>query len=252
MGTETTQLLVIVLCSSKSVISNCMYSKHLCSSRHKQAAIKSCCLASEQLKDNFQKRSNEPVANLFMNQWQRWQQEHRNTPEWQHGGCSNISAPSVSQARRLQWRPGCLPTVDGTVNLDLHEVGLWCGSARRLLLITALSPREKLIKAGGLWEGLDNKKNNNKDYLCRDSYGNNSYEVLRGASGRAKYPAAFISQQKWEFRSVVVFFVFFRSTPLSFPLPASVFSEEWSVGAGGGSVYVCVCRWRGCVGEGRG
>lgn len=82
------------------------------------------------------------------------------------------------------------------LTLTCTRLGLWRGSARRLLLITAASPREKLIKAGGLWEGLDNKKNNNKDYLCRDSYGNNSYEVLRGASGRAKYPAAFISQQK--------------------------------------------------------
>lgn len=36
-------------------------------------------------------------------------------------------------------------------------------------------------------------------------------------------------------------FFFFISSPLSHLLPASVFSEEWSAGAGGGSVYVCVC-----------
>lgn len=70
----------------------------------------------------------------------------------------------------------------------------WGRSTRHLLLITASSPREKLIKVG------DN--NNNKDYLCHYSYGNNSYGVLRGASGRNKYPPAFILQNCFFFPPV--------------------------------------------------
>lgn len=84
----------------------------------------------------------------------------------------------------------------------------WGRSTRRLLLITASSPREKLIKVG------DN--NNNKDYLCHYSYGNNSYGVLRGASGRNKYPPAFILQKT-------------ESSEL-FLFPPLCFSEKWSVG----------------------
>lgn len=62
----------------------------------------------------------------------------------------------------------------------------WGTSTPCLLLITALSPRVELIKAG------DN--NNSKDYLSHYSYANKSYGVLR-ASGRNKRPPAFISQR---------------------------------------------------------
>lgn len=61
--------------------------------------------------------------------------------------------------------------------------------------------------------------NNNKDCLCHYSYANNSYGVLRGASGRNKYPPAFILQ-KTESSGQFLF------SPLCF-------SEKWSVGGGG-------------------
>lgn len=88
----------------------------------------------------------------------------------------------------------------------------WGRSTRRLLLITASSPREKLIKVG------DNN-NNNKDYLCHYSYGNNSYGVLRGASGRNKYPPAFILQKT-------------ESSEL-FLFPPCVFQRSGVLGGGG-------------------
>ena len=50
----------------------------------------------------------------------------------------------------------------------------WGGFAPRLLLVTALSPREKLIKVG-------DSNNNNKDYLCHYTYANNSCGVFEGS-----------------------------------------------------------------------
>lgn len=76
-----------------------------------------------------------------------------------------------------------------------------------------MSPGEKLIKVGM------NNNNNNKDYLCHHSYANNSNGVLRGASGRNKYPPAFILQ-KTVGTGLFLFFLL-------------CFSEEWSVGGGG-------------------
>ena len=120
------------------------------------------------------------------------------------------------------------------LTLTLHLVGTsplrkWgerVKNSRRLLLITAPCPGEKLIKVG------NNNNNNNKDYLCHHSYANNSNGVLRGARGRNKYPPAFILQ-KTEGAGLFNFF----SSP-------SCFSEKWRLGGGG--------RGEFCTGEARG
>lgn len=64
--------------------------------------------------------------------------------------------------------------------------------------------------------------NNNEDYLCHYSYGNNSYGVLRGASGRSKYPPVFIFQKTESSQLFLFPPVFFRE------------ADCWTV-VGGGS-----------------
>lgn len=76
-------------------------------------------------------------------------------------------------------------------------------------------PWGELIKVGN-----NNNNDDNKDYLCHHSYANNSNGDSREASGRNKYPPAFISPKT-------------VGTGL-FLFSLLCFSEEWSVSGGGG------------------
>lgn len=110
------------------------------------------------------------------------------------------------------WWTCFLSTVDGTVNL--HLVGIsalrkWSGARnrRRLLLITALSLGEKLIKVEN-----DNNDNHNKDYLCHHSYASNRNGVFEGAAGGRKITTLQLSSyRKLYVQGLFLFSFFFPS-----------------------------------------